>query len=118
MSNRLFIGGLSWDTTKEGLKEAFSKFGEVTDAHVVTDRDTGKSRGFGFISFAAPDQAEEAIEEMHDSELDGRRIRVAVAEERQNRGGGGGDRGGDRPQGGHRQHSGRGRRRRDDDHGY
>lgn len=102
MSNRLFIGGLSWDTTTEGLKEAFSQFGTVTDAHIVTDRETGKSRGFGFITFASPADAEEAKKQMNGEHLDGRRIRVDEAEERQRRGGGGGG-------GNHQGRGGRGR---------
>jgi RNA recognition motif-containing protein len=92
MSKKLFIGGLSWNTTEEGLREAFEKFGEVTEAKVVTDRDTGRSRGFGFVTYANPEEAEKALQEMNDTALDGRNIRVDYAEERSRGGRGGGGR--------------------------
>lgn len=94
MGKKLFVGGLSWNTTDEGLLEAFSAFGEVTDAKVITDRDTGRSRGFGFVTFAESDAASTAIAQMDGTELDGRTIRVNEAEDRGPRGGGGGGRGG------------------------
>ena len=50
MSKKLFVGGLSWNTADDGLREAFERFGEVTEAKVITDRETGRSRGFGFVS--------------------------------------------------------------------
>ncbi|MGF1467613.1 MAG: RNA recognition motif domain-containing protein [Sandaracinaceae bacterium] len=90
MSNRLFVGGLSWNTTEEGLREAFEAFGEVTDAKGITDRDTGRSRGFGFVSFTRASDAERAIQEMDGRDLDGRSVRVNVANERGGGGGGGG----------------------------
>ncbi len=52
MSNKLFIGGLSWDTNDQGLRDAFAPFGTVSDAKVITDRETGRSRGFGFVTYA------------------------------------------------------------------
>jgi len=79
---RLFVGGLSWDTTEEGLKEAFGQFGTVTDAFIVKDRDTGRSRGFGFVTLDNRKDAQKAIEGLHDTELDGRTIAVNVATER------------------------------------
>lgn len=94
MNNKLFVGGLSWGTTEAGLREAFAAFGEVTDARVITDRDTGRSRGFGFVSFADEASAERALEEMNGQDLDGRRIRVDFAQQRRGGGGGGGPRGG------------------------
>lgn len=95
MSTRLYVGNLSFNTTKLGLQEAFSQNGrEVTDVHVVTDRETGQSRGFGFVTFATPQQAREAIAEMNGAVLDGRPLRVNEAEERPARGGGGGGGGG------------------------
>ncbi len=94
MSKRLFVGGLSWNTTDDGLREAFEAFGEVTDATVITDRETGRSRGFGFVSFADAGPADEAIAQMDGSSLDGRNIRVNEAQERRGGRGGGGGRGG------------------------
>lgn len=79
---RLFVGGLSWDTTEEGLRQAFGKFGTVTDAFIVKDRDTGRSRGFGFVTLDNRKDAAKAIEALHDTELDGRTIAVNVATER------------------------------------
>lgn len=90
MGNKLFVGGLAWATSDESLREAFEQFGEVNDAKVITDRETGRSRGFGFVTFSAPGDAETAKESMDGAELDGRRIRVDVAEDRRGGGGGGG----------------------------
>ena len=90
MSNKLFVGGLSWGTDDHGLREAFETFGEVTDAKVITDRDSGRSRGFGFVTFADSSDAQNAIEEMNGSTLDGRTLNVNEARERSSRGGGGG----------------------------
>ena len=95
MSKKLFVGGLSWDTTDDGLKQAFDRFGEIAEAKVILDRDTGRSRGFGFVTFNEADAAQSAVGEMDGSELDGRRIKVDVAQDRGGRGGGGrGGRGG------------------------
>ena len=98
MSKKIFVGGLSWGTEDSGLRAAFEAYGEVTDAKVITDRDTGRSRGFGFVTFAEASSAEEAVEKMNGAELDGRKLRVNEAQERRrdNRGGGGGFRGGRR----------------------
>jgi len=82
MANKLFVGNLSWDTGAEGLKEAFSKFGDVTDAFVATDKYSGRSRGFGFVTFADADAAAKAKDEMHEQELDGRAINIDFAQER------------------------------------
>ena len=96
MSNKLFVGGLSWDTNDQSLAAAFQEFGAVTEAKVITDRDTGRSRGFGFVTFDAPADAEKAIAEMDGQTLDGREVRVNVAESKPRNGGGGrgGNRGG------------------------
>jgi RNA recognition motif-containing protein len=106
MGKKLFVGGLSWNTTDAGLKEAFSRYGDVTDAKVITDRETGRSRGFGFVTFSADASAADAIAGMDGKALDGRTLKVNEAEERRDSrgggggggfgGGGGGDRGGDR----------------------
>ena len=97
MAKKLFVGGLSWDTTDEGLNGAFSRFGEIVEAKVITDRDTGRSRGFGFVTFANDEHAASAISEMNEAELDGRTIKVNEAEDKGFRpGGGGGGRGGHR----------------------
>jgi RNA recognition motif-containing protein len=90
MGNRLYVGNLSFHTTTDVLRQAFAGAGEVTDAHVVTDRETGRSRGFGFITMASEEQAQAAIQAMNGADLDGRPLRVNEAEERPQRGGGGG----------------------------
>lgn len=94
MSKKLFVGGLSWGTTDDGLRQAFERFGEVLEAKVVTDRETGRSRGFGFVTFADGQAAGAAIAEMDGTELDGRSINVNEARERAPRGPGGGGYGG------------------------
>lgn len=95
MSKKLFVGGLSWGTTDDGLHSAFAQFGEIVEAKVITDRETGRSRGFGFVTFANEDGASKAISEMDGTQLDGRTIKVNEAEDKPARtGGGGGGRGG------------------------
>jgi cold-inducible RNA-binding protein len=107
MGKKLFVGGLSWGTTDDGLHQAFERFGEIVEAKVVTDRETGRSRGFGFVSFTADEVAATAAQEMNGTMLDGRTIRVNEAENQApRRGGGGGYRGGGR--GGYRGHRGGG----------
>ncbi len=93
MGNKLFVGNLSWNTTDAGLYDAFSKHGEVTEAKVITDRDSGRSRGFGFVTFTDSESAAKASAALDGSELDGREIRVNEAQERNDRGG---SRGGNR----------------------
>ncbi len=94
MSKKLFVGGLSWGTDDHGLRQAFEPFGDVLDAKVITDRETGRSRGFGFVTFADASAADDAMDQMNESQLDGRSIRVTEANERPAGGGGGGGRGG------------------------
>jgi cold-inducible RNA-binding protein len=103
MAKKLFIGGLSWDTTDDGLRQAFASYGEITEAKVITDRDTGRSRGFGFVTFAQDDDAKTAISKMDGTSLDGKTIKVNEAQEKSPRGGGrsgGGGFGGGRSGGG------------------
>jgi RNA recognition motif-containing protein len=76
------------------MRQAFQVCGEVVDAKVITDRDTGRSRGFGFVTFADNEAAQRAVQELDGSNLDGRTIRVSEAHERSGGGGGGGGRGG------------------------
>ncbi len=94
MGNRLFIGNLGFDTTDEMLRKAFSEIGEVTDSKVIVDRDSGRSRGFGFVTMATGEQAQQAISQMDGYILDGRQVRVNEAVERPPRSGGGGGFGG------------------------
>ena len=94
MGNRLYVGNLSFNATADSVRAAFSSFGEVTDAHVVSDRETGRSRGFAFVTMSTAQEAAKAIAEMNGALLDGRPLRVNEAEERQSRGGGGGGGGG------------------------
>ncbi|MGV7400531.1 RNA-binding protein, partial [Mycobacterium kansasii] len=76
---RCFVGGLSWGTDDRSLAEAFNKYGEVTDSKIINDRETGRSRGFGFVTFANEQSMRDAIEEMNGKELDGRSITVNEA---------------------------------------
>ncbi len=82
MEKKLFVGGLSWDTTDDGLRQAFQPFGEITEAKVITDRDTGRSRGFGFVTFAEGEEAQSAIAAMDGKSLDGRNIKVNEAQDK------------------------------------
>lgn len=90
MSKKLFVGGLAWATDDQGLREAFEAFGQVIDAKVISDRETGRSRGFGFVTFSEASDANDAIEQMDGADLDGRRVNVSEARERRDGGGGGG----------------------------
>ena len=82
---KLYVGNLSWDTDNNALRSAFEQFGEIEDVRVITDRDTGRSRGFGFITFQNREDAQNAIKEKDGTELDGRTIKVNEARERQPR---------------------------------
>ena len=88
MSNKLFVGGLSWGTDDQSLHEAFSQHGTVQEARVITDRETGRSRGFGFVTMSSAEEANAATDALNGQQLDGRTIRVNEAQER-SRGGGG-----------------------------
>ncbi len=100
MTTRLYVGNLSFNTTADGVRTAFQQFGTVSDVHLVTDRETGRSRGFAFVTMGTTEEAAKAIEGMDGKTLDGRPLRVNEAEQRQQRGGGGGGGGGYRGGGG------------------
>src|SRR5215470_7816002 len=100
MNTRLYVGNLSFNTTADGVRTAFQQFGTVSDVHLVSDRETGRSRGFAFVTMGSPEEAAKAIEGMDGRTLDGRPLRVNEAEQRQPRGGGGGGGGGYRAGGG------------------
>jgi len=80
MSKKLFVGSLSWNTDDHGLRNAFATHGEITEATVIADRDTGRSRGFGFVTFADDESADKAVAALNETELDGRMIKVDVAQ--------------------------------------
>jgi RNA recognition motif-containing protein len=94
MGDRIYVGNLSFQTTSDSLRAAFAEFGQVSDAKVMSDRETGQSRGFGFVTMGSAADAAKAIAAMNGALLDGRPLRVNEAEERPNRGGGGGGFGG------------------------
>ena len=102
MGNKLFIGSLAWETDSSSLQAAFGRFGEIEEATVISDRETGRSRGFGFVTFTDEGPAQQVISEMNGTELDGRPIVVNEAKERAPRGGGG-DRGNNNDGGGRRE---------------
>jgi len=79
MGTKLFVGSLAWGTTSEGLRAAFEKAGTVVDAVVISDRMSGRSKGFGFVEMATPEEAQAAITMWHEQELDGRKIMVNEA---------------------------------------
>ncbi|XP_056698047.1 glycine-rich RNA-binding protein GRP1A-like isoform X2 [Spinacia oleracea] len=105
--HRCFVGGLAWATDDEALSRAFSQFGQVTDSKVIQDRETGRSRGFGFVTFGSKEELDAAIEGMNGQTLDERQITVNEA---QSRSGGGGGGGGFRSGGGGGGYGGGGRR--------
>ena len=90
MSNRLYVGNLSFHTTGESLRTAFEGLGEVVDAKVIIDRDSGRSRGFGFVTMGTNEDAQRAATAMNGAMLDGRALRVNEAEDRPQGGPGGG----------------------------
>jgi RNA recognition motif-containing protein len=86
---RLYVGNLSYNVTNEGLEQLFAQFGQVRSAQVVMDRDTGRSKGFGFVEMADDNAAREAIKGLNDQQHDGRPLTVNEARPREERGGGG-----------------------------
>ena len=106
MGKKLFVGGLSWGTDDEMLRASFEKFGEIEEAKVIVDRETGRSRGFGFVTFNDDKAALNAVSEMDGQPIDGRTVKVNEANEKPERGQGdrnfGSNRGGPRSFGSHR----------------
>ena len=79
MSTKIYVGGIAYETTEEKLKDTFAKFGEVASVSIIMDRDTGQSKGFGFVEMQAADEAQKAITEMNGKDLDGRKLTVNQA---------------------------------------
>ena len=103
MSTKLYVGNLSFNTSNEDLQELFGQAGTVESVNIVEDRDTGRSRGFGFIEMSSKEEAQAAIEQLNGKEIDGRSLTVNEARPREERsgGGGGGNRGGGGGRGGY-----------------
>jgi cold-inducible RNA-binding protein len=102
MSNKLFVGNLSFNTTENDLQEAFAAHGTVVEANLMMDRLSGRSRGFAFVTMSTPEEAQKAIQALHGASIDNRALTVNVARPKEDRprgdrpgggGGGGGDRG-------------------------
>ena len=87
MSKKLYVGNLSWNTSEEALERAFAQFDNIEEVKVITDRDTGRSRGFGFITFSDANSAMEAMQAMDQKEIDGRRVTVKEAIDKPRSGG-------------------------------
>jgi cold-inducible RNA-binding protein len=105
MATKLFVGSLSYNVNDDQLKEFFAAAGEVVSANVITDRDSGRSKGFGFVEMSSEEEAKKAISELNNKELDGRAVTVSEARPREERprgnfGGGGGGGGYNRDRGG------------------
>ena len=94
MSSRLYVGNLSFHATEDLIKQKFETSGEVKAVNLMLDRMTGQSRGFCFVEMASPEAAQKAIQDLNGQDLEGRALRVDVAEERRSGGGGGGGGGG------------------------
>jgi RNA recognition motif-containing protein len=92
--NKLYVGNLPYSVTNDDLKSLFSEFGEVADARVITDRHSGRSKGFGFVEFANEDDAQKAIDQLNNKDFMGMTINVSIARPQEERSGGGGGRGG------------------------
>ena len=93
MSNKLFVGNLSFNTTENDLQDMFAAHGTVLEANLMMDRDSGRPRGFGFVTMSTPEEAQTAINALNGKEIDGRALTVNVARPREERSGGGGGRG-------------------------
>lgn len=104
MESKLYVGNLSYNVTEDQLRELFSQAGQIKDVALITDRQTGRSKGFGFVEFATQAEAEKAIEMFNNHELDGRPLTVNIARPREDRGGGGGGYRGGGERGGRRRY--------------
>ncbi len=89
MGKKLYVGNLAYSVTSETLEQMFLEFGAVTSAQVIQDRETGRSKGFGFVEMQTDDAAQQAINGMHEKQLDGRPLTVNEAKPRESGGGGG-----------------------------
>jgi RNA recognition motif-containing protein len=87
MAQKLFVGGITFATTSEALRELFAQSGTVVSATVVTDRDTGHSRGFGFVEMSTSEEADHAVQQLNGRSLDGRTLKVEISKPRTNGGG-------------------------------
>lgn len=96
MSMKLYVGNLAFNTTEQDLQDEFGQFGQVNSASLVTDRETGRSRGFAFVELDSKEAAQTAIQSLNGKEVGGRALTVNEAKPREDRGGGGGSRGGGR----------------------
>src|SRR4051794_8963780 len=96
MSNKLFVGNLSFNTTENDLQDAFAAFGTVSETNLMMDRATNRPRGFGFVTMATAEEAQKAIDGLNGKDMDGRALTVNVARPREERSGGGGGGGGGR----------------------
>lgn len=90
MESKLYVGNMSFNTTEDALRQAFGQFGSVTDVYIANDRETGRPRGFAFVSFATAEESKLATEKMNGVELDGRALTVNEARPKQEMGGGAG----------------------------
>ncbi|MBL7688740.1 MAG: RNA-binding protein [Bdellovibrionaceae bacterium] len=100
VGKKLYVGNLSYSTTDQSLQAAFAQYGNVESARVIMDRETGRSKGFGFVEMASDDDAQKAVSAMDGQDLDGRNLKVAEAKPMETGGGRGGPRGGGREGGG------------------
>ena len=94
MSMKLYVGNLSFNTSTQELNELFATVGTVESSNIIEDRETGRSRGFGFVEMSSKEEGKTAIEQLNGKEIDGRELKVNEAKPQENRGGGGGGRGG------------------------
>ena len=102
MSNKLFVGNISFNTTENDLEDAFAAHGTVLETSLMLDRNTGRPRGFGFVTMSTPEEAQKAIEALNGAMLDDRNLTVNLARPKEERSGGGGSRGPRREYGGRR----------------
>lgn len=109
MAKKLYVGNLSYDTTDSTLQQMFEEFGSVVSAQIIMDRDSGRSKGFGFVEMDSNQAADAAIAGLHEKQVGGRPLTVNEARPREERGGGGGRSGGGRSGGGGYGGGGRGR---------